>query len=81
MSDQNTDQQTTVKVDELASELVSQNITTRRKERSLLFHIRCGSLASPSDFRGLNCPRTAVLAKLSIQYPRGIFGVSLAQLF
>ena len=38
MSDQNTDQQTIV-VDELASELVSQNITTRRKERSLLFHI------------------------------------------
>lgn len=38
MSYQNTDQQTIV-VDELASELVSQNITTRRKERSLLFHI------------------------------------------
>jgi len=38
MSDQNTDQQAIV-VDELASALVSQNITTRRKERSLLFHI------------------------------------------
>ncbi|MBV8661374.1 MAG: transcription antitermination factor NusB [Candidatus Dependentiae bacterium] len=38
MSDQNNDQQT-ITMDELASELVSQNITTRRKMRSLLFHI------------------------------------------
>lgn len=39
MSDQNNDQQPIVAVDELASELVSQNITTRRKMRSLLFHV------------------------------------------
>ncbi|MDP3787964.1 MAG: transcription antitermination factor NusB [Candidatus Chromulinivorax sp.] len=39
MSDQNNDQQPIVIVDELASELVSQNITTRRKMRSLLFHV------------------------------------------
>lgn len=38
MSDQNNDQQPIV-VDELASELVSQNINTRRKMRSVLFHI------------------------------------------
>lgn len=37
MSDQN-DQQNVV-IDELVSELISQNITTRRKMRSLLFHI------------------------------------------
>ncbi len=38
MSDQINDQQLPV-IDELASELVSQNITTRRKTRSLLFHV------------------------------------------
>jgi N utilization substance protein B len=38
MSEHNNDQQT-ILVDELASELISQNITTRRKMRSLLFHI------------------------------------------
>ena len=39
MSDQNTDQQPIIIVDELSSELVSQNVTTRRKMRSMLFHI------------------------------------------
>lgn len=39
MSDQHTDQQPIVPVDELTTELVSQNLTTRRKMRSLLFHI------------------------------------------
>lgn len=38
MSGQNTEQQPII-TDELVSELVSQNITTRRKMRSLLFHI------------------------------------------
>lgn len=38
MSEQNTDQQPII-TDELASELISQNVTTRRKMRSLLFHI------------------------------------------
>jgi len=38
MSDQINDQQTIV-VDELVSELISDNITARRKMRSLLFHI------------------------------------------
>ena len=38
MSDQNNDQKDII-TDELASELVSQNITTRRKTRSLLFHV------------------------------------------
>jgi len=38
MSDQKNDQQIVI-VDEFVSELVSQNITTRRKMRSLLFHI------------------------------------------
>lgn len=39
MSDQNTDQQPIIIIDELSSELVSQNVTTRRKMRSMLFHI------------------------------------------
>jgi len=41
MSEQNNDQQTPIIVEEneLASELISQNLTTRRKMRSLLFHI------------------------------------------
>jgi N utilization substance protein B len=38
MSDQNNDQKDII-TDELASELVSQNLTTRRKTRSLLFHV------------------------------------------
>ncbi len=39
MSDQNNDQQPITNVDELVSELVSPNITARRKMRSLLFHV------------------------------------------
>ena len=39
MSEQINDQQPVVIEDELASQLASQNITTRRKMRSLLFHI------------------------------------------
>ena len=39
MSEQINDQQPVVIEDELASQLVSQNITTRRKMRSLLFHV------------------------------------------
>lgn len=39
MSDQHNDQQPIMPVDELASELNSQNIATRRKTRSLLFHV------------------------------------------
>jgi N utilization substance protein B len=38
MSEQNNDLQAII-LDELESELISQNITTRRKMRSLLFHI------------------------------------------
>ncbi len=39
MSEQNNDPQPIVIVDELASELVSQDLNTRRKMRSLLFHV------------------------------------------
>jgi N utilization substance protein B len=39
MSEQINDQKPVVIEDELASQLVSQNITTRRKMRSLLFHV------------------------------------------
>ncbi len=39
MSDQINDQQPVIIIDELASELVSQDLNTRRKMRSLLFHV------------------------------------------
>ncbi len=39
MSDQNNDQQPIMDINELASELTSQDINTRRKMRSLLFHV------------------------------------------
>ena len=39
MSDQINDQQPVIISDELASELVSQDLNTRRKMRSLLFHV------------------------------------------
>ncbi len=66
MSDQNNDQKDIV-VDELASELVSQNLTTRRKTRSLLFHILYAA-----DAFDYETPATEIAANFNREYDTNI---------
>lgn len=67
MSEKNDQPIAPVVVDELVSELVSQNITTRRKMRSLLFHILYAA-----DAFDYETPAEQIAANFNREYDTGI---------